>query len=171
MGDRKRGEFEAFVIDRQFGQQHELGSGRTKEDLFGDALASEGVYSRLTGSGFMAGTTDIESRMEAMRHWLMPRPDTGKPTFQIHDRCHKLMWEFPQQFFRKDKQTGLATSKRRDVNDHLVTTAEYIADLAPDWTPPKKAAPRDSWAVQQLNNKRRKAGASGGSFSISLGPS
>lgn len=170
MGDRKRGEFEAFVIDHSMGRQTELGSGLNVEIQYSDALASEGVYSRATASGFLWGSDDIESRTESLRRWMMDRPDTGKPTLKIHSRCPKLIWEMGQQFYKKDKE-GNATTKRRDANNHAASCLEYLADLAPDWTPPKKAAPRDSWAVQQLNNKRRKAGASGGSFSISLGPS
>jgi hypothetical protein len=170
MGDRKRGEFEAFVIDHSMGRQAELGSGRTVEIQYSDALAEEHVYSRVTGSGFLWGNDDIDSRTEALRRWMMPRPDTGKPTIHIHSRCPKLIWEMGQQFFKKDKATGIATTKRRDVNNHAVSCLEYFADLAPDWTPPKKAAPRDSWAVEQLRLKRRRPGTSGGG-SISLGPS
>lgn len=169
MGDRKRGEFESFLIDHSMGKQAELGSGRTVEIQYIDALAEQGVYSRRTGSGFLWGTTDVRSREESLRRWFMPRADTAKPTIRIHSRCRKLLWELPQQFYKKDKDSGRPTEKRRDANDHAVSCLEYLADFAPEWVPPAPQKARDSWAVEQMALKRRKAGASG--RIISLGPS
>lgn len=169
MGDARRGEFEAFIIDHSMGRQSDLGSGATVESQYTDALNEFGVYSRSTGSGFMWGTRDVQSREEALRRWLMDNPYTGHPTVRIHSKCHKLLWELPQQYYKKDKSSGLPTDKRRDAHDHATSCLEYLADLAPEWVPPQKRKPPDSWAVQQLALKRKQA-RQGGASVISLGP-
>lgn len=169
LGDWKRGGFEAFIIDHSMGRQTEVGSGRTVEIQYGDELAKQGVYSHQTGSGFFWGTTDIHSREESLRRWLIHRPDTGKPTLRIHRCCKKLIWEMPNQFFKKDAKTGMPTEKRRDVNDHAVSCLEYFADADPAWTSPAKPVEPDSWAVASLKAKRRKQRAGGGGH-VNLGP-
>ena len=151
MGDRKRGEFEAFVIDHSMGRQTELGSGLNVEIQYSDALASEGVYSRVTGSGFLWGSDDIESRTESLRRWMMERPDTGKPTLKIHSRCPKLIWEMGQQFYKKDKE-GNATTKRRDANNHAASCFDAETEVLTEsgWKRFYDLSPAESLATVNL---------------------
>lgn len=169
MGHAKSGEFEAFVIDHSMGRQAELGSGATVESQYIDALEYNRVYSRQTGSQFLWGNADVASRTEALQRWFADNPITGKPTVQIHDKCHKLLWELPQQYYVKDRQTGLPTNKRRRVHDHATSCLEYIADLSPEWVAPQKRVPPDSSAVLYMKLKRAKDRRENGS-AISLGP-
>ena len=169
MDNLKAGGFEAFIIDHSMGRQTEMGSGRTVEIQYSDALAKHGVYSRQTGSGFIWGADDIRSREESLRRWMAKRPDTGKPTLRIHSRCPKLLWEIPNQFYKKDGKTGAPTDKRRDANNHAVSCLEYFADADPAWTPPARSSGPDSWAVACLKEKLRRK-RSGGGGAVNLGP-
>ena len=168
MGQAKRGDFEAFIIDHRMGRQSDVGSGRSVEVQYSDALVSQGVYSRATGSGFLWGSDDVRGREMSLRRLMMPRRDSDTPPLRIHSTCRKLIWELPQQFFRKGKD-GQLTDKRRDAHDHATTSLEYLAAYEPSWVRPDRRRTPNSPAYERVRAKKRAKSFNGDSV-ISLGP-
>jgi hypothetical protein len=166
LGDSRRGGLTGFVIDNQMGRQSELGSGRTVETAYSDALKEKGVYSAMTGFGFIYASADVRAREESLRRWMYPNPITGKPTLRIHrSRCPVIEWELEQQFYVK--KNGIVTDKRRNKNDHLVFCLEAIADLDPGWEAMRTYDPVASPVLMALSKKLEKSTSQD---VISLGP-
>lgn len=170
MGEYASGGFAGFIIDGRMGRQSQMGSGRTVEFEYAEALRERGIWSRQTGSGFIRGTDDIKAREESFRGWFSP-PFRDEPTsiLRIHDRCRMVIWELPQQFYKQDAGGLVLHDQRIDKNNHAVTTCEYFADLNPSWTalPGPKAAEDKVWKIFKQRQAKKRQESGGG---VSLGP-
>lgn len=171
LGHLKAGGVCAFIIDEQFGQQTEM-DGTTIQQLYETALEEEGVWSQTTGSSFLPGSKDKLGRESALRKWLEFRNDTAAPTLRVHkNRCPYFDWEMGRQWYKAERHgagtEAVVTDKRVTKDDHLVTTAEYAAEMEPEWVAPPKGRQTDSrimLKIKEINRAMR-------SKSYSMGPS
>lgn len=171
-GEFASGGFAGFVIDGRMGRQSQMGSGRTVEFEYAEALRERGVWSRYTGSGFHRGSDDIKAREEALRGWFSPPyHDEPTPILRIHDRCKMLIWELQQQFYKQGPDGLVMHDQRVDKNNHATSGLEYLAEFNPAWAPlPGPKAPEDPilLAFRKKQAKQRQQNPSEGG--VSLGP-
>lgn len=171
MGDYASGGFAGFIIDGRMGRQSQMGSGRTVEFEYSEALRERGIWSRNTGTGFHRGSDDIKGREEALRGWFSPPfHDEPTPILRIHDRCRMLVWELPQQFYKQGPDGLVMNDQRVDRNNHISTCLEYVAEFNPAWTPMPgpKAAEDKVWAAFKKKQAKQRRESTGGG--VSLGP-
>lgn len=123
MGRWASGGFQAFLIDGRMGRQSQMGSGRTVQYEYAEALRERGVYSRMTGSDFLRGSDNIQAREQALRSWFSPPySDEPTPILRVHDKCRMLLWELPQQLYKQDQQGLVINDQRIDKNNHATAT-------------------------------------------------
>lgn len=172
MAEKCRGqEFEAFIADAHGIRQHDMGSGKSLEQQYGDALRHHGIESRLTGSGFVWGSDDVAGRTEAARRWLRVRRN-GQPTLRavaVHDRLPKFKYEIER--YRYKKAQNLVTDVPEDRGPvHLMACLGYLAAYGPKYVPPARGRRRYSEAYLGFLRKRAARRKADGSASVNLGP-
>lgn len=161
-GDTK---FEAFVIDRQAGQQHGMGSEDNEgvADKFWDALMQAQVAVRSVcaakWAGFYPGTKDVRAREESLKGWMAIRgagPGTGTARLQIfRGTLPQLEKQIRYAVMNRDDPT-----KRDKREEDLLDALEYMAHFDPHYAAPEQlyqAAKPDSIGEQwrQLQRQQR----------------
>lgn len=112
-----------FIIDHQGARQTEIGSGKTIEEQYTEALQAHGVTSRY-GDGFQWGSTDVTGRISKFRSWLEHK-ETGPTFYYFKDICSNLPWEFER--YHNAKVKGELIDKPLKKNDHLMDLCGYAA--------------------------------------------
>jgi Terminase large subunit, T4likevirus-type, N-terminal len=162
--------FHVFLIDGHAAQQGEIGSGRTVEQQYRDALKRHEVKSKTTAYGFKWGADDPAAGILAFRHWLRIQ-STGKPKLQIlENTCPMFRWEIGRYHYAR--QRDLVTDKPEKKHDHLMDCGRYLAMYDPKYAKPEQPKKRESYAVKALREKRERARARRGADAdhITLGP-
>jgi hypothetical protein len=115
----------AWLIDHLGGRQADIGSGKTVEDQYRDALVAQGVTSRY-GNSFLWGSTDVPGRISKFRSWLEPSKIDAEPTFlYFKDICRWIKWEFDR--YHNEKKKGELIDKPVKKHDHLMDCLGYAA--------------------------------------------
>jgi hypothetical protein len=162
--------YEGAVIDGHAARQTEMGSGRSVEDWYRDALERHGVEIR-GGVRFLYGSDDPQAGREAVHNWLRFGTD-GKPYLRVClARCKSWQWEVERYRYKADPHTKQPTDTPIKLNDHLMDTTRYLAMRNPRWVQPAKPKAQTSGAVRSLEAKRkRKTEANPDNGWIHLGP-
>lgn len=157
--------FISFIIDHQGARQSDIGSGKTVEDQYSDALLANGVTSRY-GRGFLWGSTDVKGRLSKFRSWLEPNKD-GEPTFLFFkDVCSWIVWEFERYHNKKVK--GQLVDEPEKRHDHLMDLCGYAAMHGLPWVAPPQNDPHSSTGDSFLDKLFRKGSGNQHNY-ISLG--
>lgn len=151
-------QFEVFFIDPRSGSVHEMGTGKTVQEQYSEALAKHGIKSEQTGSSFKAGSTDWEGALERLRSWFAIRPDFTCKLRIMLERCPNMKWELDnyrwQRLRRADGSYG-PSNKPRDEKDHLIWGARTIAAYGPSYIQPKEV-PKSGGIVYDIWRERQK---------------
>lgn len=127
--------FEAFIIDGHAGRQTPMGFGRTVRQQYSEAFEKVGLVSRLSGSGFIAGSDNIESRTMLVREWLAIRAD-GTPKLRIIDEGTKILQKqmklYKKRIFQQEVK-DVPIPKDAD----LPISLEYLAAFGPYYRIPE----------------------------------
>ncbi len=165
MGERCRGQqFEAFLIDSRGSRVTEMGSGKTVEQQYSDALAENGVECVRTGPRFTWASDDVAGGLEAVRGLLRIRPRPGFPTLFTVDPHNRLPnFEHEISRYRYKREAGKPTDKPEDKGRvHLMAAARYLAMYAPRYVEPRKTTKPTGAYAAFLNSLKAKKKAGGG---------
>lgn len=173
MGDRCRGQqFEAFLIDSHGSRNTEMGSGRTVESQYSEALEQNGVSCTLTGHAFTWASDDVLGGLEAVRNMLRIRPRPGFPTLLVADLENKLpnfKWEIER--YRYKRIEGKPTDKPEDRGRvHLMGCLRYLAMYNPAYVEPRGGEKRFAGAYRAFLERLRRTKPTGPGDSTSFGP-
>lgn len=118
--------FQCFIIDNRLGRQTAAGFGKTFRQHYSEAFEAEGIKSIESGYGFIPGSDDVSSGIEAVRGWLTLRKD-GRPKLRMvlanTSHAQREFVEYRKKFVRDEAQDKPADGQR----DHLMDTIRYAA--------------------------------------------
>ncbi len=161
---------EAIVMDERMGRQNPVGAkhGKTVAQYFWEALEQVNMTPRRQGplNGFMAGTTDIAAREQAVLGWMRVRdegPFEGTCKLQIFRGQSS---ELETQIKRAQYDRKGAKRMKFVGADELVQCQEYLAGFDPKYVEPvteeDERTRRRSSRIQAVQDKaakrNRKAG-------------
>lgn len=162
MGQRCRGqEFEVMLIDSHGSRNTEMGSGRTVEEQYKEALEKNNIECNRTGSGFTWASDDVMGGIEAVRGLLQIRSRPGFPTLFVVDLHNKLPnFKHEIERYRYKRENGRPTDKPEDRGRvHQMANLRYLAMYNPAYVEPRLAdkPPSGGYAVflQRLRAKRK----------------
>lgn len=170
--------FEDFIIDAHGARLRELASGILPRWKYEEQLEERGIKCEKRGSRFMDGSDDIPGRENALREWLMIRPD-GTPKFLVNvERCPNFVREI-QNFKKKTIRQAGRDVTTDDANRrgacHLVECVEYAAAHGMPYVKPKRVVVSKSsvdWILEgrKRREEQRKANSGQGKPYRTLGP-
>jgi hypothetical protein len=160
--------FHAGVIDRHGSRITESGSGRTVEAQYSEALRAAGVSTVTTGHGFVWGSDDVISGIEAFRSLLHIRP-SGRPGVMVfRERLPYFEYEISRYGYQRKGE--MLTDKPLQKNNHLMDCCRYLALFKPKWYPVPKGKRKKNPIVELVKERKRKAAHKAGADRITLGP-
>jgi len=133
--------FRSFIIDAHGARLTDIGSGRSPQEQYTEALAALGVESETTGSSFIPGCDNIQAGLEAARLCMHIKSDGTTGLRYIRSRLPN----FEREMKRYKKKTmyvgGVAVttdepSKRGEF--HLVDCLRYLCAYSPEYHKPNK---------------------------------
>lgn len=128
--------FEGFLIDSHSGRVQEVGSGKTIQQQYAEALEDKGIYCNRSGANFAYGSSDVTGGLEAIRHWLEPA-DIGYPRLAVMDnKCPSLIHELRHYHYKK-RGSGFKDMPE-DKNDHAIWCLRAFAALDPPYIKPRR---------------------------------
>lgn len=158
------------LIDGHAGRITEMGSGRTVEQQYREAMEKKHIrFEKSNSVQFTWGDDDIMAGIEAVRSLLSIRD--GRARLQVfRGRCPNLVKEMEEYAYKKDVASGTVTDKPLAINNHLCDTLRYAASHGLPYRRPKNKKRRGNYAFQYLEDKkRRKAGRSGHGSAVRIG--
>lgn len=121
-------QFEAFIIDMHGGRLRDIGGGEQPCVQYQRQLERHGVFSNRTGSGFLPGSPEVDSRQTKLREWLSVRDDNSAKLQILTGYCPNLIMNFAKYKRAKDKTTGVITDKPNTrTPNHAINCLEYAA--------------------------------------------
>jgi hypothetical protein len=162
--------FYVFIIDGHAGRVAEMGSGKTVQQQYAEALEKRRVESELTGSNFIWGADDPKAGILKVRDLLRIREDGTTKLKVLKNRCPALVdWEFPRYHYKR-LRGGLIAEDPEKKNDHLMDCLRYGAMYEPTYHKPKDPKKRKGHAVLALEAKRKRKREKHGRQGVHLGP-
>lgn len=161
---------EVFLIDHQAGRISEMGSGKTVESQYSEALKKHGVRSARTGHGFVWGAADPTAGILSVHEYLRNKED-GKPSLFIAlDRMKHFKHEIERYHYKKVNKLVSDTPDKK--HDHLMDCLRYITMYRPKWTKPRPVKKPVNYAVKAMRRKaeRAKIRGEGSGRGVNLGP-
>lgn len=132
--------FHRFIIDGKAGQQKAMSYSMTVQQNYSQAFAKRGLLCETSGSGFIPGDPNWETRSHALERWMHMRP-CGRPQLRIVvDRCRNLVAQL-QSNVRKtikgiDGQPIPLEKPADNQLDDLRVCLEYWASRFPKYVRP-----------------------------------
>lgn len=157
--------YEAALIDGNQCRISDMGSGKSIEDQYRNAMFAHGV--RVRTGGFTWGADDLAPGIEAVHKWLRVGSN-GHPYLRVLvENCPWFCREMLKYRYVKD-QHGMPSNKVLKKNDHSCDTARYLAMANPPWVRPLARIKKDKFSSYEnfLSRKKAKAGRSGGGGSV-----
>jgi hypothetical protein len=111
------------VIDHRAGRITEIGSGKTHEQQYSDALKAKGFKFEKGGTTFVWSSDDVKAGIEAVRN-AMHVVDGKTELVVMRDRCKFLLWEMERYSYRK-LPSGVVTDEPIKLNDHACDCLRY----------------------------------------------
>lgn len=162
--------FEGFIIDRKMTQQADIGTGKSLEMQYMEALQRRNLACNVSGHGFIWGSMDVRGRLSQSRSWLEPKHN-GRPTFlYFKDILRFLVWEFERYHNKTIGKDKVLTDDPVRVNDHLMATVQYAAAHGCEYVPPPVGEPAPGGALALFNRWQAEANRKQGGQYIRLGP-
>jgi len=162
--------FRVFLIDGRAARITEMGSGRTVEQQYAEALDKYNISSELTGSGFIHGNDDVSSGILSVRSLLHVRTD-GTPRLMVRENS-LANFEHEMERYHYKRIKGLVTDQVEKKHDHLMDCLRYIASYDPTYYTPAPRKRKLSGALAALKEKleRKRAKGNMGAKHVRLGP-
>ena len=159
--------FEAFLCDRHGAAASSAGTGKSVAAHYSEALAAQGVRSRLTGTGFLWGSDDETSGIESVRAYLRIGP-SGRPKLRV--MCERaatggLVCKLPNfkyeidRFKNKKIDDQVTDVPNRKGRCHLMDDLRYLCAFGPKYVTPARVERAASPAY--LAVQRKQAGSGG----------
>ena len=151
----------AAIIDHAAGRQTEIGSGRTVEQQYSDALKSVAVSFEVNQSGFIWASDDVQAGLEAVRGGLHIVEGMSTKWIVFNDKVPWMIWEAARYTYKKipGKQGQIDTPSDEPfkVNNHLMDCWRYLAMHGLKHHYPKKRARKkiEGYTNDILAEKRR----------------
>lgn len=151
--------FRAFIIDAHGSRLTDIGSGRSPQEQYEEALAEQGVESETTGNSFIPGCDNIQAGMEAVRLAMHIPPD-GKPRMRyIRSRLPNLERELKRYKKKVVYSAGIAITTdepNKKGEFHLVDTLRYLFAYDPKYHRPVVAQEKPWWFDRYQKRQREK---------------
>jgi hypothetical protein len=152
MGDR---EVYACWIDHHAGRITEMGSGRTIEEQYREALVAAGV--KFSRPGFVWGDDDVKAGIEAVRKAMHVDGD-GRSRFGfMWEKLPNLMWEAERYVYKKGTRGQVVTDEPLKHNDHLMDAWRYLAIANLRYMKPRPRKRKEVGAAAYIKSKKKKA--------------
>lgn len=163
--------YEAYIMDKRAGRQTHTGreSGANVFQVYADAFKAKGLYSRLTGNGFIPGVDIPSVRFRCVRDLLGEQPGTGMPSILlVEEACPETKREFAK-YRKKTEMRGEGMDSVLDepanprIFDCMASLEYFSAFILPAfmsgtaWVDPENYASRGSGAfraAQKILNRR-----------------
>lgn len=165
--------YEAALIDGNQCRVSDMGSGKSIEDQYRNAMFEHGV--RVRTGGFTWGADDVAPGIEAVHTWLRIGSN-GFPYMRVLvENCPWLCREMLKYRYVKD-QHGMPSNKVLKKNDHSTDTLRYLAMLSPKWVRPLARIKKDKFSSyenflvrKKAKDARRGGGGPGGVIKFGMG--
>jgi hypothetical protein len=163
---------EVGIIDHRAGRITEIGSGRTHEQQYSDALKKAGFRFERNKHGFAWSSDDVKGGIEAV-HNAMHIVDGRSRLVVMRDKVPNLLWEMERYAYRK-LPSGAVTDEPIKINDHLCDCLRYLFMYNLRYVKPRRGKGREGYVHQYLKAKKeraaqRKAAESGWGDSVRVG--
>ena len=157
----------AFIIDGNMARNTDVGSGKTVEEQYAEALKRHDVRSYDTGSGFVYASDGVEAGILAVRE-LLRRDDGGVPGVVVSDRC--VAFDKEIRMYHNRRIAGRISDKPDPKSaNHLMDCFRYLALYEPrHFERPVKS--HGSYAVKMLREKQIRKAIKEGRETMRLGP-
>ena len=100
-------QYEAFVIDRRFGQQTHQAAGMATWDVYAKAFAEAGLRSRSTDNFFVPSCDVPMDRQTKVRQMLGAALTMKPQLWVLLDNCPETLKEFARYYKKKEKIQGV----------------------------------------------------------------
>jgi hypothetical protein len=129
-------EFQDFIIDFQGARVRSAGSGRSIESYYIEEFTKMKVASKLSGSAFTKGGSDVKAGVEAARR-LMDVRDNGKvrntKIRYFPDVCRNFDWEIKRWNNKRDPDGNVTDDPVDRGRVHLMACLRYLALYDPKY--------------------------------------
>lgn len=147
----------AALIDHRAGRQTEIGSGKTVEQQYVEALMGVGVSFEVGGSTFLWASDDVTAGIESVRAGLHVVDGQSSKWIVFHDKCPWLCWEAKKYAYKKNVKEDIPTDKPIEINDHQMDNWRYLAMANLKWHKPRPGKGVSSgYTVEALRKKHEK---------------
>lgn len=153
----KSQQIQEWWIDHHAGRMTEIGSGKTPEEQYSDALKSRGVGCVKTKHQFSWGSDDLAAGILSVRSVLHINPETSFSRFVFFkSRLKHLLWEMERYSYKRNSQ-GLVTDDVVKLNDHLCDCLRYLAQANLKYVKPKFGKSNQGYTNKYLAQKKAKS--------------
>ncbi len=153
--------FRAFLIDAHGARLTDIGSGRSPQEQYEEALAAVGVASEITGSSFIPGSDNIQAGLEATRIALHIQSCGTSRLRYIRSRLPNFEREM-KKYKKKTIYVGGVPVTTDEPNKkgefHLVDCLRYLCSYDPEYHKPERQEERPwwyEWAKKRNKDKAR----------------
>lgn len=145
------------VIDHRAGRITEIGSGKTHEQQYSEALKAKGFKFERGGHGFKWASDDVKAGIEAV-HNALHIIDGKTEIVVMTEKVPNLNKEMSKYSYRKTP-SGVITDEPIKLNDHLCDDVRYMASMPLPWVKPRKRGKAIGYTNEYLEAKRKRAKA------------
>ncbi len=148
--------FEA-IIDHHAGRITEMGSGRTIEDQYRDAMRKKHIrFECCNDVAYTWGDDDVHSGILAVKSGLHTSNGNSVRWVVFTDKCPFFVWEAEYYCNKKDARHGIVTDEPLKLHDHLMDCWRMAATHGLPWRRPRAKKQRGNYAFQYLQDKKTK---------------
>jgi hypothetical protein len=159
------------VLDHRAGRITEIGSGKTHEQQYSDALKAAKFSFEKGGTGFQWSSDDVKAGLEAVRN-AMHVIDGKSELVVVWEKCKWLLWEMERYSYRK-LPNGVVTDEPIKLNDHACDCLRYAFMAKLKYVKPRKRSAKKGYtsiALEQkairAKNRIKQGGGYGGSYKV-----
>lgn len=117
---------EVFIMDYKAGAITPMGHGHTIADHYEEEWREAGLRSRITGSGFIAGMSDVAAREQSLKRWLKERVN-GQPKIVFHrGKTTAMTRQVESRYYSKTDPGKREKQSHHDLCDVLEYMAAYF---------------------------------------------
>ena len=143
------------VIDHRAGRITEIGSGKTHEEQYSQALKSVGFKFEKGGVSFVWSCDDVKAGLEAVRT-AMHIVDGKSELVVMKDKVPNLLWEMERYSYRK-LPSGVVTDEPIKLNDHACDCLRYAFMANLKYVRPRARKKQVGYTTAYLQQKKERA--------------
>jgi hypothetical protein len=162
---------ESGIIDHRAGRITEIGSGKTHEQQYSDALKAAGFRFERGGHSFVWSSDDVKAGIEAVRSALHV-VDGRSELLVMRDKVPNLLWELERYSYRK-LPNGVVTDEPVKLHDHAADCLRYLCMARLKYVRPRARKHKGGYTTEYLRQKkdrekgrRAREGGWGGSIRV-----